>query len=281
MPGYDLHLHSSISDGVHNPTEVVHKAAEAGLSFISLTDHDSVGGIAEALEAASAFPALTVIPGVEISTESPGGEVHVLGYFIDYTHTGLLEALGRMRCSRESRARRMTEKLARLGYPVDWNRVQELAGEGSIGRPHIAQALLEKGYIETIKEAFTRFLTWGGPAYVERDKMTPEEAIALILEAGGLPVLAHPLISGDPESMIAELKQAGLVGIEAYYKDYNQTEVRTLVGLARRYGLLTTGGTDYHGLDANSEVPMGSSDVPPEAIEQLLDYAASRGLKRN
>ncbi|MEK7354417.1 MAG: PHP domain-containing protein, partial [Chloroflexota bacterium] len=145
MSKVDLHLHSCVSDGKYTPAEVVSKAAGAGLTVIALTDHDNVDGIAPALEAARNFPLLKVIPGIEISADEPDGEVHVLGYFIDYTHRELLETLKTMRDSRQLRAEDMVAKLAALGLPVEWKRVQEIAGDGSIGRPHIAQALLEKG----------------------------------------------------------------------------------------------------------------------------------------
>ena len=279
MSKVDLHLHSSVSDGKFTPAEVVCKAAEAGLSVIALTDHDNVDGIAAALEAAKEFPWLRVIPGVEISTEESDGETHVLGYFINYTHRELLETLKIMRASRHKRAKEMVDKLAALELPVDWQRVQEIAGSGSIGRPHIAQALLEKGYIATLKEAFDKYIAWGGPAYVEREKISPAEAVRLILRAGGLPVLAHPLTINDPETQIARLKESGLIGIEAYYGEYTPKQVQTLLKLADKYGFLATGGSDYHGLDDNAETMIGGADVPMSAAEQLMALAEKRTLK--
>ena len=296
MSKVDLHLHSCVSDGKYTPAEVVSKAAGAGLAVIALTDHDNVDGIAPALEAAKNFPGLKVIPGVEISTlimgtpeadrparskriirlpngqtvDEPGGEVHVLGYFIDYTSRELLETLKTMRDSRELRAEGMVAKLAALGLPVEWKRVREIAGDGSIGRPHIAQALLEKGHITTIKEAFDKYIAWGGPAYVERAKLNPEEAVELILRANGLPVLAHPLFINDTETLIARLKKSGLIGIEAYYKRYNTEEIIGLLKLANKYDLIATGGSDYHGLDDKAEMMMGGTDVPVAAAEQLM-----------
>jgi len=176
----DLHIHSTVSDGRLSPAEVVHKSVELGLTIIAITDHDSVDGIVPALAAAKAFPQLKVIPNVEISTDVPQGEVHVLGYFIDYTDYELKATLERMRDSRKRRAQGMIAKLGNLGLYIDWQRVQEIAGSGSIGRPHIAQAMLEKGYIASIKEAFTKYISRDGPAYVEREKMTPAEAVELI-----------------------------------------------------------------------------------------------------
>ncbi len=279
MPKVDLHIHSSVSDGVYSPTEIVKKAAEKGLTTISLTDHDNVDGIAPALKAAESYPSLKVIPGVEISTDVPEGEVHVLGYFIDYTDRELLAALGKMRDSRLRRARKMIAKLAELGLTIEWERVKELAGSGSVGRPHIAQVLLEKGYIATIKEAFTKYIAWDKPAYVPRDKIIPAEAVKLILQAKGLPVLAHPLTFVDPEGLVEELVKSGLAGIEAYYKDTSAEERSRLLRLAEKHGLIATGGSDYHGLDESTEVMMGEANVPPEVVDRLLSLAEERVLK--
>jgi len=274
----DLHIHSTASDGRLSPEEIVPKSAERGLTIIALADHDTVDSIAPALETARAFPGLKVIPCVEISTNVPRGEVHVLGYFIDYTSRELKVRLERMRSSRRERARGMIAKLRSLGIHIEWQRVQEIAGSGSIGRPHIAQAMLEKGYIASVKEAFTKYISRGGPAYVERGKMTPVGAVELILRANGLPVLAHPLTIDDLEAVVIELKAIGLVGIEAYYNGYTADEVSRLVSLANRHNLIATGGSDYHGLDASTETMIGSTDVPIEAAERLIALAEQRAL---
>ncbi|MBI4188734.1 MAG: PHP domain-containing protein [Chloroflexi bacterium] len=276
VSGVDLHIHSTASDGKLSPAEVVRKAADSGLTVIAITDHDTVNGIAEALEAAKAFPRLKVIPGIEISTDTDKGEVHVLGYFIDYTHPELRAALQRMINSRRERAQKMIAKLKNLGLPIEWKRVQEIAGTGTVGRPHIAQAMLEKGYISTIKEAFTRYISWNGPAYAERTKMTPAEIVALILRVNGVPVLAHPLTADDPETLVMKLKEHGLVGIEVYYDGCTSAEIKRLLGLAKRYSLIATGGSDYHGIDANTETMIGGSNVPIEAAERLIALAKQR-----
>lgn len=276
MSRVDLHLHSTVSDGRLSPAEVVRRAAGLGLTVIALTDHDNVDGIAEALEEAKNLPGLRVIPGIEISTDIDQGELHLLGYFIDYTSPDLLASLIRMRHSREKRAQRMIANLAQLGLPVEWRRVQEIAGDGSVGRPHIAQALLEKGYIATIKEAFDKYIAYGGPAYAKREKMTPAEAMKLVLQAGGLPVLAHPLTLKNTVALIAGFKESGLVGLEAYYSGYTAQEIDNLVGLATKYGLITTGGSDYHGLDDGGEPMMGAVGVPMKSAEQLIALAEQR-----
>lgn len=279
MSKIDLHLHTTASDGRFTPAEIVTKAAGLGLEVIAITDHDTVDGIVPALIAAREFPRLTVIPGVEINTDVPWGEAHLLGYFLDYTDDNLISALKRLRDSRRLRAQGMIEKLEGLGLHISWPRVRELAGSGTIGRPHIAQALLEKDYITSFKEAFTRYIGREGPAYVEREKITQEAAVELILAARGLPVLAHPFTAGEVEPIVSRLKEAGLVGLEAHYKDYTAGEVRQLVRLAQKYGLLVTGGSDYHGIDESTETMLGAVEIPGEVSEKLSALAERRGLK--
>jgi len=279
MSKVDLHIHSTASDGRFSPADIVHQAIEQGLSVIAITDHDSVDGIALALIAAKSFPELKVIPGIELSTDVPQGEIHVLGYFIDYTNLEFQTTLDGLRNSRFHRAQGMVAKLKNLGIHIDWERVQEIAGTGTIGRPHIAQAMLEKGYISSMKEAFTKYISRDGPAYVEREKMTPVEAVEIILKFNGLPVLAHPFTTSNPEIMIVELKAAGLIGIEVYYNSYTADEINELISFADRYGLIATGGSDYHGLEAANETMLGGVDVPIESVEQLIALTKQRALK--
>jgi predicted metal-dependent phosphoesterase TrpH len=277
--GIDLHVHSTASDGKLSPQAVVEKAATLGLKYISLSDHDTINGVFPALQTSKAFPQLKVIPAVEISTDMSEGQAHVLGYFIDYANTELAAALDRFRNSRLRRAQAMIGRLKDMDIDIEWRRVQGIAGEGSVGRPHIAQAMLEKKYIESFAEAFDKYIGYGCPAYVERDKMTPAEAVRLIARSGGLPVLAHPNTVTNPEKLVISLKSAGLVGIEAYYKDYKKTEIDKLVEMAERHELITTGGTDYHGIDDETEVMMGGVDVPAESVERLTALASDQNLK--
>lgn len=276
----DLHIHSTASDGKYSPAAIVRKAAEIGLKVISITDHDSIDGILPAIEAVKNFPDLMFIPGVEISTDLADGEAHILGYFIDYTSRDLKKELERFRNSRLGRGQRMVAKLGELGIDIDWARVQEIAGDGAIGRPHIAQALLEKGYIKKFEEAFDKYIGHGGPAYVEREKVTPEEAVSLVLRAKGLPVLAHPFTIKDPEAMVISLKAAGLIGIEAYYKDNTPEQTEATLELAQKYELIPTGGTDYHGIGTSNEVMIGRVEVPMEAAEQLIELNKTLTSKR-
>ncbi|HEY51047.1 MAG TPA: PHP domain-containing protein [Dehalococcoidia bacterium] len=279
MSKVDLHIHSTASDGRHRPQEIVRKAVELGLEVIALADHDSIDGIAPAIEEARKLKQPQLIPGVEVSTDVPRGEVHILGYFIDYTSKELAAALERFRHSRESRAQGMVAKLAGLGVNISWERVREIAGSGAVGRPHIARAMLEKGYIGTIKEAFDKYIARDGPAYVEREKLTPVEAVQLILRNRGVAVMAHPFTVPEPEALIVELKAAGMAGIEAYYNGYANEEIGALLALAKNHGLMVTGGTDYHGLDESNETLIGGVEVPMAAVDGLIARAEPKMLK--
>ena len=281
MPKADLHVHSTASDGRYSPAEIIRKAAEVGLTIIAISDHDTVNGIPDALSAAREFPQLRVIPAVEISTDIPNGEAHVLGYFIDYTNQDFKASLEQMRNSRLERAHKMVEKLRVMGFGIEWRRVREIAGNSTLGRPHIAQALLEKGYIESFKEAFSKYIGHGGPAYVEREKLTPAEAVQLVLKANGLPVLAHPLTVPDPEPTVKELKAFGMVGIEVYYADYPFEKVSSLLNLANKYNLIPTGGSDYHGIDDITETMIGDINVPIRFVEELFAMAKQSGLQNS
>ena len=273
MSKVDLHIHSTASDGRYSPQEIVRRAAGLGLEVIALADHDSIDGIAPALEEARSLNRPQFIPAVELSTDVASGEIHVLGYFIDYRSDELTTALEKFRGSREGRAQGMIAKLAEFGINISWERVKEIAGDGAIGRPHIAQAMLEKGYISSVKEAFDKYIARDGPAYVEREKVTPAEAVQLILRNHGVAVMAHPFTTPDPEAMIAELKEVGLAGLEAYYNGYSGEEIGRLIAMARNNGLLVTGGTDYHGLDDGNETLMGGAEVPMEVVKGLIARA--------
>ena len=279
MPGADLHLHTTCSDGTLSPAEIVRRAAAAGLEVIAITDHDTVDGLPEAIEAARAFPGLQIIPGVELSTDIPRSEVHILGYFMDYQKPEWLATMSRFQESRVGRAEAMVARLAELGLPLAWDRVRALAGGASIGRPHIAQALLEAGHTTSIQEAFEKYIGRNGPAYADRDKMSPVEAIQLIRDYGGCAVLAHPGDLGefaDVEGLLSQLKAAGLAGIEAYYGSYPDKKVALFLGLARKYGLIPCGGTDFHGLGSTYEGILGLRPAPLSSVERLR--AAAREL---
>jgi predicted metal-dependent phosphoesterase TrpH len=276
MAEVDLHLHTTFSDGRLTPTQLIDLLASRGLRYISVTDHDSTEGLAEAARAAQAHPGLTLIPGTEISTDAPGGECHILAYFVDTQNEGFRKKLSTFREDRVRRGQEMVEKLASLGKHISWERVKEFAGDGSVGRPHVARALVERGYVATMAEAFDRYLGKGCPAYVERRKVTPEEGIALAREAGGLPVLAHPSYVEGLDALVPSLKEAGLVGMEVYYKGYDERQVRALKAMADLYGLVPCGGSDFHANGERDEVQPGRVGPPVSTIEKLAALRQAR-----
>ena len=265
----DLHLHTTASDGRLSPRELVRLVADRGLKQISISDHDTTEGLAEAFQEAEEHPGLRIIPGIELSTDIPGDEIHMLGYFIQYHDEPFQEILRRFRRGRVDRAREMVEKLAELGITLEWERVQEIAGDGAVGRPHIALALVEKGYCKEPKDAFPEYLGRNGVAYVERTKLTPAEAIQMLLKVGGVPVLAHPGYMSDLEATMPDLKAAGLLGMEVYYANFAPDKIEYLRNLAIEYDLIPCGGSDFHGLgNADDSIP-GSMGPPISTVEQL------------
>lgn len=275
----DLHLHTLASDGRLTPTQLVDLIASKGVTVAAISDHDTTDGIAEAVRAAAAHPNLEIIPAIELSTDIPGDEIHMLGYFLQYEDEEFQGILKRFRDGRLERGRAMVEKLAALGKPVDWERVQEIAGDGSVGRPHIALAMVEAGYFKEPKEAFYEYLGRNGLAYAEREKMTPEEGVEMLAKVGGSAVLAHPANLEDLDTKVANLKEAGLVGMEVHYAMYSEETIQRLLEVANRHGLIACGGSDYHGLGNTGEQEPGLLGPPMETVERLAGI--SRDLARN
>jgi predicted metal-dependent phosphoesterase TrpH len=262
----DLHTHSTASDGELAPAELVRCALERGLAVIALTDHDTTAGI-EAAIAAARGTSLEVIPGIELSADVPEREVHVLGYFGDWQDVHFQTMLEKFREGRYGRAERMTQKLAALGAPVSFDRVREIAGDASIGRPHVAQALLEAGHITSIDEAFEKYIGRNGPAYVERFRLTPEDAVTLILHSGGVPVLAHPR---DVTDYIAPMVEVGMLGLEVHYGPYDEATRQNLLQFAKQFGLIATGGSDFHGFNKMAHLSgLGEVYVPSGIVGRL------------
>lgn len=262
--------------------ELIQLALDSGLSALGVTDHDSTESLAEAAVAAQRT-GLTVVPGVELSTDVPDGEVHVLGYFVDPGNVGLQRQLARLREGRLRRGEKIVELLNAAGVPLSLERVMEFAGGGAVGRPHVARALVAAGQAESINDAFDRYLVKGRPGYVERQKFTPAQSVAAILATGGVPVLAHPFHGverDDPyptvEARVAELVGAGLRGVEVYYDGYEADVREFLLGLARRHGLIATGGSDFHGPGraALGSVPM-PDDVQAGVVAALKNASSS------
>ncbi len=273
----DLHTHSTFSDGILTPTELIELAYQRGVRIMALTDHDTTEGLPEAFAVAEHYPDFTLIPGIEMSTDVPGSEVHILGHFIDWGDDQFELQLVRLRESRLGRARRMADKLEQLGKPVSWERVESLAGEGAVGRPHIARALVEAGHVSSVNEAFDLYLSRTGPAYVERERLTPAQVIETLTAVHGLPTLAHPRDLEGLEGLLEELTTAGLIGMEVYYQDYTPDVVERLKGLADRFDLLPLGGSDYHGFGGHQQRQPGDIPLPDEPVERLLALARERG----
>ena len=284
-PGIDLHAHTTASDGSLSPTELVDKAADLGLSALAVTDHDTLGGLPEAAQAAFRR-GITFVPGVELSVEDAGGRFHLLGYLFDSDDATLQGSLKRLRESRAARNAQMAEKMAALGLPVTMDDVRAEAGEDAevIARPHFAQALIKKGVVGSVREAFDRYLSTGKPLYLPKDVLTPADAIQLLHDAGGLAVMAHPGLVALNDAALAQrieslAREAGLDGIEAYYSQHGPAQTERFLALAQRLGLLVTGGSDFHGTP-KPHVPLGVVFQGRPASAGLLDAMRARTEKR-
>jgi predicted metal-dependent phosphoesterase TrpH len=265
----DLHTHSTYSDGLLSPAMLVEEAASRGIRILALTDHDTVAGIGEARVAGERL-GVEIIPGVELSAALPGGgEVHLLGYFVDVEDSDFLAQLAGYARARSERMERMVERLNRIGAPVAIERVREIAGHGTVGRPHLGRALVEAGYAEDLSDAFARFIGGGKPAFVPRPRVDPRDAIALVWAAGGVPVLAHPFSTGGVESVLDRLLPAGLAVMEVDYGEYTPEDREILRQIAARRGLIATGGSDYHGPDRRSARELGSAPVSLDSVAAL------------
>jgi predicted metal-dependent phosphoesterase TrpH len=272
-PQADLHSHSTASDGTCPPAEVMRRARAAGLDVIALTDHDTVAGHDEARQALP--PGLTLLPGMELSCRLHGHSVHMLCYLFDPASAELAAECARIRESRDQRARAMVERLRELDAPVTWEQVTAIAGDGVIGRPHIARAMTEAGVIESPEQAFgPEWIGAGGRAHVSRYALDPARAVALVRAAGGVTVLAHPRADrrwGVPDDVIASLAGAGLSGIEVDHPDHDESQRQSLRALASGLGLVASGGSDDHGQLTGYRI--GSEVVEPGGYERLVSQA--------
>ena len=275
MDYIDLHCHSNASDGSLSPTELVKLAHSLGLQAVALTDHDTLGGLQEAMLASRTID-IELIPGVEISAEFPHGTMHILGYFVWDGRDSLSTSLDRLQKARAERNPRMVDSLNELGFTISLEDVAKFSGGGQIGRPHMAQALLEKGYVSSFHEAFDRYLAKGKPAYVEKFRFSPADAVTMIRKAGAVPGLAHPftldLEPPDLESVVFDLKGSGLEAIEVYSPEHTNEQVEIYQKIARQFDLAVTGGTDFHGA-INPEIHLGSGRgnfrVPYTLLQEL------------
>ena len=274
MGGIDLHSHTKASDGSLTARELVREAVKHGVRVLAITDHDSTDGLNDAIDEAKKYPPLIIVPGIEINCDVDGGEIHILGYFIRYETDWFQEFLRSQREERIQRVHKIAARLAELGMPIDPQEVFDLVQDGSAGRPHVAQVMVKRGYVKSLREAFDKYLKAGGPANVSRRRLTPNEAIEMIRKVGGVPVLAHPGLN-DLDSKIPEMVTAGLQGIECYYQEHSATQTAHYLQMCKDVGLVATGGSDYHGPHLGRPNPLGVPNVPLSAYESLKSLAAN------
>ncbi len=282
MHQVDLHLHTTHSDGTLSPTELVDLCAGNGLRVIAISDHDSTEGVAEAQDAAVRH-GIEIIPAIELSTDVPDNEIHMLGYFVDIEDTGFQDLLRSFRAGREDRGKEMVERLCKLGLEITWEEVERIADGAAVGRPHIAQAMIEHGYVSEWQEAFDRYIGRTGPAYVERTRLEPEDAVQVLLDNGALPVMAHPLYYEREDTQIlrrivSQLKDAGMVGLEVHYGEFSDGEIHMLANIAAEFDLVPCGGSDYHASGKPGEIIPGEAGPPMSVVESLR--ARKKGMAR-
>ncbi len=269
----DLHAHTNLSDGALPPKALVRLARDRGVSVLAVTDHDTLAGIPEAL-AEGTLAGLQIVPGVEVTAYADDLEVHILGHFVDPDDARLSRFLASSRVDRIERIRHMLDKLWSLGLPLDAQEILDHAPDSSVGRPHLAQAMVERGYVATVQEAFDRYLTPGKLAHVERAMIPATEVIVAIKQAGGVPSLAHPGVYGR-DDVILRLREQGLMGLEVHHPDHDTDAVFHYERMRLRYGMLAVGGSDYHGTPGLRSSSLGQPSLPEAEFERLLDATAA------
>lgn len=262
----DLHLHTLYSDGVYSPIAVVDKAKEAGLDIISITDHDNLTGIEEAARYGKKI-GIEVIPGIEISTDIEDKEIHLLGYFLDLNNDELQKSLIFFREERFFRAKRIIKKLNQMGINLSLESVMEIAKGSAIGRPHIALALMKEGYVGNFYEAFAKFIGNDAPAFEKKIHISPESAVKLINDAGGLTFLAHP--ANIKEALLYQIIKSGIDGIEVVHPSHSPQQIKNYKGIANEYYLLESGGSDFHGGSRNDEPNLGKYYITEDKIDAM------------
>lgn len=270
---YDLHVHSTASDGTCSPTEVVDEAISHGLLGIALTDHDTLDGLKTAEEyiTENRLP-LEFIPGIEMNTELNENEVHILGYYVDDDHLSVSRRLREIRRERRERAQKMIVRLGDLGVKISYQEVHQLAGSDLIARPHIARAMIAAGYVSSIKEAFDTYIGKGKPAYVKRYKFEPAEAIDLVKQMGGMAVLAHPGLIRD-QNLLSLIIDLGIEGLEVFYPEHSPEQVTGFLQLAEQHNLLVTGGSDFHGKNiSESRSSIGARGIDDQLMSKIKVY---------
>ena len=268
----DLHIHTSASDGVKTPSEIVDFVRATSVRFFAITDHDTTSGLDEAEFASDNHPRITFIPGIELSAQVNGEEIHLTCHFIDRHNTALQKELTALVEDREAKAEQIVERLGELGMPVSWDDVVANA-HGAIGRPHIARAMMAAGYVESVSDAFKHYLSPGRPAYVSRRKLEGVHALDLVAGAGGVATVAHPRTVHDIDHVLTTLAPRGLAGIEVYAEKYGSDMIDRYSALADRFGLVKSGGSDYHANNTQNEILPGMNGPPPGTVLELYRRA--------
>jgi predicted metal-dependent phosphoesterase TrpH len=271
----DLHIHSTASDGTMTPQGIVDEAERLGLTAIAIADHDELYG-AEAGQRRAEELGLPFVPAVEINTDYGQTEVHILGYWIDPADAAFQRELEQIREARVLRAQRMVESLQEMGIGIELDDVLQVAGRGSVGRPHVAEALVRAGVCATCEEAFRRYLRRGRPGYIPREKPSPTEAIEIVRRVGGCPVLAHPGLVRGRARIVSEIAELGVEGVEVYHPKHSLATVESIRAEAQRLGLVVTGGSDSHGPGGVDPVPIGAANVPDACMEALQEWRTQR-----
>ncbi len=261
------------------PEEIVKKAHSSGLTAISITDHDTLDGIPDGIAAAEKC-GIKIVPGIELTTDLPETEIHILGYYIDHNDAPFRELLSKIHKDREARISKIVDKLKQLGINIEVDEVMELVDSGSAGRPHVARVLVKKGVVGSIQEAFNKYLDLRSPAYVPHFRLNPIEAIKAIINAGGIPVYAHPAVSKKDE-MIPELVAGGLAGIEVFYARHSFFQVKHYLSIAKKHNLLVTGGSDFHGLGTGRDIELGDLKLEDKYFNKLEEYAINAAARSN
>jgi 3',5'-nucleoside bisphosphate phosphatase len=272
---FDFHAHTTASDGTLTPSELVNLGKKLSLTALAITDHDSIEGLPEGAMKAEEL-GIQFLHGVELNTDASGTEIDILGYFKKIKDQSFRDLVNYRKDERVRRAKEMVKKLNKLGIDIRYERVRELAG-GIVARPHVAQALIERGYAHSQQDAFDRYIGFGRPAYAERDPLMPEDAIAHIKESGGVAIIAHPGLIGD-DSLVHDLLEQGAEGLEAYYAYHTPEQQAKYLALAKEHNVIVGCGSDYHGPNRKKNIMLGSVEAPPQVMEILISQVNERWL---
>ena len=266
----DFHCHSNNSDGILNPTQLVKKAKKNGVKYLAITDHDSISGIHEAKKIAKEIKGIHIISGIELSIDVLEEDVHILGIFINEKNSELINKLRKLKKARNSRAKELLVELKKDKIIIEWELIKKIAGNATIGRPHIARAMVKLDYVKSVQEAFNEYLSKDRYSKIKREKLELKNALEIIHNSGGISVLAHPTLIKKFDAILELLMQSNLDGIETYYKNYSTEIINKLLKVSKQKKLVALGGSDYHGIHGNQEKEPGNIPLPDQIVEKLI-----------